>query len=267
MLPSIPGYSRVTSFPQVTSGKLLLNNFYLCCTNSFKSFPFHIGGAGLTLFVVLRKNSIMSLKEALHWRSATKSFNGEKIEQEKLDQILEAIRLAPSSSGLQPYKVFVINSRAIREKLTPIAWGQPQILQASHILVFAAWDELSAERVDGFFTYSNQVRNLPQTTTDDYRLNLLSLLDKKSKEEQFIDASRQSYIALGFGLLAAAELKVDATPMEGFDNAALDELLDLKSHGLRSTVMMALGYRDHENDWWSKLDRVRWPHDELFIEL
>ncbi|MGE8292984.1 MAG: NAD(P)H-dependent oxidoreductase [Sphingobacterium sp.] len=209
----------------------------------------------------------MSLKEALNWRSATKSFNGETIEKEKLDQILEAIRLAPTSSGLQPFKVFVVSNREIRAKLTPIAWGQPQILQASHILVFAAWDAISADRVDGFFEYSNQVRNLPSTATDAYRLNLLSLLDKKTKEEQFIDASRQSYIALGFGLLAAADLKVDATPMEGFDNSALDELLDLKSQGLRSTVMMALGHRDDENDWWSKLDRVRRPHEELFVEL
>ncbi|RKE55651.1 NAD(P)H-dependent oxidoreductase [Sphingobacterium detergens] len=209
----------------------------------------------------------MSLKEALNWRSATKSFNGETIEKEKLDQILEAIRLAPTSSGLQPFKVFVVSNQDIRAKLTPIAWGQPQILQASHILVFAAWDAISVDRVDGFFEYSNQVRNLPSTATDAYRLNLLSLLDKKTKEEQFIDASRQSYIALGFGLLAAADLKIDATPMEGFDNNALDELLDLKSQGLRSTVMMALGHRDDENDWWSKLDRVRRPHEELFIEL
>ncbi|QRY56270.1 NAD(P)H-dependent oxidoreductase [Sphingobacterium siyangense] len=209
----------------------------------------------------------MALKEALNWRSATKSFNGETIDKEKLDQILEAIRLAPTSSGLQPFKVFVINNREIREKLTPIAWGQPQILQASHILVFAAWDQLSKERVDGFFEFSNQVRNLPATATDAYRLNLLAILDKKTKEEQFIDASRQTYIALGFGLLAAAELKVDATPMEGFDHAALDELLDLKSQGLRSTVMMAIGHRDHENDWWSKLDRVRRPHEELFVKL
>ncbi|MNJ94267.1 putative NAD(P)H nitroreductase YfkO [compost metagenome] len=209
----------------------------------------------------------MSLKEALNWRSATKSFNGETIEQEKLQQILDAIRMAPTSSGLQPFKVFVLTDKEVREKLQPIAWGQQQILDASHILVFAAWDEISKERVDSFFEYNNQIRNMPSSATDAYRLNLLDLLSKKSTEQQFVDASRQTYIALGFGLLAAAELKIDATPMEGFDTAALDELLDLKAHGLRSTVMMALGHRDHENDWWSKLERVRRPHEELFVEI
>lgn len=209
----------------------------------------------------------MSLKEALNWRSATKSFNGKSIEDDKLQQILEAIRLAPSSSGLQPFKVFVISNRELREKLTPIAWGQQQILQASHILVFAAWDQMSKERVDAFFEFSNLVRNLPSSATDDYRLNLLGLLDNKSKDLHFNNASMQTYIALGFGLLAAADLKIDATPMEGFDNEALDELLNLQEQGLKSTVMMAIGYRDHENDWWSKMDRVRRPKEELFVEL
>ena len=209
----------------------------------------------------------MSLKEALNWRSATKSFNGKTIEDEKLQQILEAIRLAPSSSGLQPFKVFVISNTELREKLTPIAWEQKQIVEASHILVFAAWDEISKERVDSFFEFSNQVRNLPNSATDAYRLNLLNLLSNKSKDEHFNNSAMQTYIALGFGLLAAADLKIDATPMEGFDNKALDELLNLKEHSLKSTVMMALGYRDQETDWWSKMDRVRRSKEELFVEM
>lgn len=209
----------------------------------------------------------MSLKEALNWRSATKSFNGKSIEDQQLKQILEAIRLAPSSSGLQPFKVFVITNAEVREKLTPIAWGQQQILQASHILVFAAWDEISKDRVDAFFEFSNQVRNLPSTATNDYRLNLLELLSAKSKDAHFNNSAMQTYIALGFGLLAAADLKIDATPMEGFDNVALDELLSLQEQGLKSTVMMALGYRDHESDWWSKMERVRRPYEEIFVEI
>ncbi|RXM53193.1 MULTISPECIES: NAD(P)H-dependent oxidoreductase [unclassified Chryseobacterium] len=209
----------------------------------------------------------MSLQETLNWRSATKSYNGKNIETEKLEQILEAIRLAPSSSGLQPFKVLVIKNKELREKLQPISCNQDQIVQASHILVFAAWDEYTTERVDSFFEFSNQVRNLPQNSTDDYRLNLLSMLEKQSKDQHFTNASRQTYIALGFGLLAAADLRVDATPIEGFNNEAVDNLLNLPEQGLKSTVLMALGYKDEETDWWAKLDRVRRPKEELFVEI
>lgn len=213
------------------------------------------------------KYKIMSLQEALHWRSATKAYNGKTIEDEKLEQILEAIRLAPSSSGLQPFKVLVIKNKELREKLQPISCNQDQILQASHILVFAAWNEYTTERVDSFFEFSNQVRNLPDSATDEYRLNLLSMLEKQSKDQHFNNASKQTYIALGFGLLAAADLKVDATPIEGFDNKAVDELLNLPEQGLKSTVLMALGYKNENTDWWGKLDRVRRSREDLFVEI
>ena len=209
----------------------------------------------------------MSLQEALNWRAATKNYNGKIIEDEKLEQILEAIRLAPSSSGLQPFKVLIINNKVLREKLQPISCGQDQIIKASHLLIFAVWDEYTAERVDSFFEFSNQVRNLPDSTTDEYRLNLLEMLDQQTKEQHFANASKQAYIALGFGLLAAADLRIDATPLEGFDNEAVDQLLNLPEQGLKSTVMMALGYKDEETDWWGKLERVRRSKEELFIEL
>ncbi|KAB1232251.1 NAD(P)H-dependent oxidoreductase [Chryseobacterium viscerum] len=209
----------------------------------------------------------MSLKEALNWRSATKSYNGKSIEKEKIEQIMEAIRLAPSSSGLQPFRVFVITNKELREQLQPISCQQQQIVQASHILVFAAWDEYTAERVDSFFEFSNQERNLPSSATDDYRLNLLGMLDKKNKDQHFVNASLQTYIALGFGLLAAADLKIDATPLEGFDSQAVDALLKLQEQGLKSTVMMALGYKDEDKDWWGKLKKIRRSNEELFVEL
>nr|WP_315027923.1 NAD(P)H-dependent oxidoreductase [uncultured Chryseobacterium sp.] len=209
----------------------------------------------------------MSLQKALNWRSATKSYNGKTIEKDKIEQILNAIRMAPSSSGLQPFKVFVITNKELREKLQPISCQQQQIVQASHILVFAAWDEYTNERIDSFFEFSNKERNLPSTATDDYRLNLLGMLDKKTKEDHFVNTSKQTYIALGFGLLAAADLKIDATPLEGFDNIEVDKLLNLPKQGLKSTVMMALGYKDEDNDWWAKLKKVRRSNEELFIEL
>ncbi|UHO40580.1 NAD(P)H-dependent oxidoreductase [Chryseobacterium capnotolerans] len=209
----------------------------------------------------------MSLNETLNWRSATKGYNGKTIEDDKMEQILEAIRLAPSSSGLQPFKVLVITNKELREKLQPISCNQDQIVQASHILIFAAWDEYTTERVDSFFEFSNQVRKLPNSATDDYRLNLLGMLEKQTRDQHFNNASKQTYIALGFGLLAAADLRVDATPIEGFNNEAVDELLNLPGQGLKSTVLMALGYKDEETDWWGKLDRVRRSKEELFVEI
>ncbi|MCT3803647.1 NAD(P)H-dependent oxidoreductase [Elizabethkingia anophelis] len=209
----------------------------------------------------------MSLQKTLNWRSATKAYNGKTIEKEKLEQVLEAIRLAPSSSGLQPFKVLVIKNKELREKLQPISRDQDQIVKASHILVFAAWDEYTTERIDSFFEFSNQLRKLPDTTTDEYRLNLLDLLSKQTKEEHFVNAAKQAYIALGFGLLAAADLRIDATPMEGFDNKAVDELLDLPAQGLKSAVILALGYKDEDTDWWSRLERVRRPAEELFVKI
>ncbi|OPC03396.1 NAD(P)H-dependent oxidoreductase [Elizabethkingia ursingii] len=209
----------------------------------------------------------MSLQKTLNWRSATKAYNGKPIETEKLEQVLEAIRMAPSSSGLQPFKVLVITNKELREKLQPISRDQDQIIRASHILVFAAWDEYTTERVDSFFEFSNQVRNLPDSTTDEYRLNLLDILAKQTKDQHFVNAARQTYIALGFGLLAAADLRIDATPIEGFDNKSVDELLNLPAQGLKSTVMMALGYKDEDTDWWNKLEKVRRPKEELFVEF
>ncbi|MFP7658113.1 NAD(P)H-dependent oxidoreductase [Chryseobacterium proteolyticum] len=209
----------------------------------------------------------MSLQETLQWRFATKSYNGKTVENEKVDQILEAIRMSPSSSGLQPFKVLVITNQELKKKLYPYSWEQKQILQASHLLVFAAWDEYTPERVNTFFEFSNKERNLPSSATDDYRLKLLGILEKRSKDQHFVGAAHQAYLALGFGLLAAADLKVDATPLEGFDSEAYDEILNLREQGLKSTVLLALGYRDTENDWLVNLKKVRRSNEELFIEI
>lgn len=209
----------------------------------------------------------MALKDQLHWRYATKSYNGQKVEQEKLASILEAIRQAPSSSGLQPYKVLVISNHELKARLQPICANQQQITQSSHLLVFAAWDEYTPERVNDFFEYSNGIRNLPASVTDDYRLSLLDSFGAMSEEQQYFHASKQCYIALGFALLAAADIHVDATPMEGFDNKAVDALLNLPEQGLRSSVLLTLGYRDIDSDWLVKLEKVRRAKQHLFEEI
>lgn len=209
----------------------------------------------------------MALVDRLHWRYATKGYTNQRIAQDRLDTILEAIRLAPSSSGLQPFTVFVITDPALRARLAPVSYDQPQITQASHLLVFAAWDRYTPARINDFFTFSNRVRDLPDSVTDDYRRSLLDGFGSKTAEQQHAHAAKQCYIALGFGLIAAAEAGVDATPMEGFDNQAVDELLGLGERGLGSAVMLALGHRDVEGDWLVKLAKVRRAKAELFVEL
>lgn len=209
----------------------------------------------------------MALNDRLLWRYATKSYNGNTVEQDKIDPILEAIRLAPSSSGLQPFKVIVIADPVLKAQLQPICANQQQITQASHLLVFAAWDAYTPERINGFFEYSNGIRNLPASVTDDYRRSLLDSFGSLSQEQQHVHASKQCYLALGFGLLAAAELGVDATPMEGFDSQAVNALLQLPEQGLISCVLLALGYRDIEGDWLVKLEKVRRTRANLFVEI
>lgn len=209
----------------------------------------------------------MVLLEDLNWRYATKKMNGTPVPQEQVDAILKAIHLSPSSSGLQPYQVWVIESAELKEKIRPIAYNQSQITDASHVLLFTAWDAYTEERVNAVFARSNAERGLPDSATDAYRTNLLATFAKLTQEQQYHHAAKQAYIALGIAMVAAAQVKVDATPMEGFDAAALDELFDLGAHGLRSVALLPLGYRDPAGDWLINLKKVRTPESEFFKTL
>lgn len=209
----------------------------------------------------------MTLLESLGWRYATKKMNGTPVPQEKVDLIIEAARLAPSSSGLQPYEIIVISNKELLEKIKLIANGQSQITDCSHLLVFAAWDNYTEDRVNEVFKRGNAERNLPDSATDGYRTMLLGMLAAKTAEQNYLHATKQAYISLGIAMAAAAELKVDATPMEGFNYNALDELLNLKEKGLKSAVLLPLGYRDEANDWLVKLKKVRTPKEKFITEI
>lgn len=209
----------------------------------------------------------MTLLESLGWRYATKKMNGTPVPQEKVDLIIEAARLAPSSSGLQPYEIIVISNKELLEKIKLIANGQSQITDCSHLLVFAAWDNYTEDRVNEVFKRGNAERNLPDSATDGYRTMLLGMLAAKTAEQNYQHATKQAYISLGIAMAAAAELKVDATPMEGFNYNALDELLNLKEKGLKSAVLLPLGYRDEANDWLVKLKKVRTPKEKFITEI
>lgn len=214
-----------------------------------------------------QQNRNMVLLEDLNWRYATKKMSGVPVPSEQVDAILEAIRLSPSSSGLQPYQVWVIESPELKEQIRPIAYNQSQVTDASHVLLFAAWDAYTEERVNGVFARSNSERGLPDSATDAYRTNLLATFAKMTQDQQYHHAAKQAYIALGIAMVAAAQVKVDATPMEGFDATALDTLLDLPSQGLRSVALLPLGYRDPAGDWLINLKKVRTPENEFFKRL
>lgn len=208
----------------------------------------------------------MSLLEALNWRYAVKKMNGQPVEQEKVDKIIAAAHLAPTSSGLQPFKVIVITNQELKEKIAPIAFNQSQIIDSSHLLVFAAFQNYSEEGIDAVFSRMNAERGLPDSATDAYKAQLKSTILSKTAEENFNHAARQAYIGFGIALAEAALLKVDATPMEGFNGPELDELLGLNKQGLKSVTLLPLGYRDEANDWLANLKKVRKPLSEFLIE-
>lgn len=209
----------------------------------------------------------MELISNLNWRYATKKMNGKAVPQEKVDYILEAIRLSPSSSGLQPYKVISITNKDLLAKIEPIAYNQSQITDASHLLVFAAWDGYTLDKINQVFDYTIAERGLPENTMDDYKTRLWGMYEPLDKEWHATHAAKQAYIALGIALVAAAEQKVDATPMEGFVPAELDKILGLPELGLKSIVILPLGYREEENDWLVNMKKVRTPKEEFIIEM
>lgn len=209
----------------------------------------------------------MSLLESLNWRYATKRMTGEKVPQEKVNIILEAARLAPTASGIQPFSILQITNKSLLEKIQKVAYNQPQITEASHLLVFAAWDSITPEKIDYVYDQIVRERQLPADALKEYTDRLKNMYSTLPQEQQFNWAARQTYIAFGVAVAAAATEKVDATPMEGFQNAELDRLLELPAKGLRSTSLLTLGYRDTVNDWLANLKKVRRPMEELVIEL
>ncbi|MCZ8095785.1 MAG: NAD(P)H-dependent oxidoreductase [Acidovorax sp.] len=205
-----------------------------------------------------------ALIDKLQWRYATKKMNPTKVvAQDKVDRIIEAARLAPTSSGLQPFEIFVVTDAAVRERIKPIAWNQAQITDGSHLLVFAAWDDYTAERINAMFDYTNDVRGFKNEGWENYRNMLLGAYPQRGAEVNFQHAARQAYIGMSAAIIAAAFEQVDSTPMEGFDPAALDDILGLRAKGLRSVAILPLGYRADEGDWLVNLKKVRRPLDQF----
>jgi len=208
----------------------------------------------------------MALLEKLNKRYATKKFDPtKKIAAEDLSTLLEAIRLSASSYGLQAYKVLVVENDAIRKQLRTAAWDQSQITDASQLLVFALETDFDEKGVDRFVENIARIRNIDASSLAGYS-DMMKGSFKRPKEEVQIWLTRQLYIALGFGLVAAAELNIDACPMEGFDAGQFDEILGLKEKNLHSVVLLTVGYRSSE-DAYQHLAKVRRCKEELFITI
>jgi len=209
----------------------------------------------------------MNLIENLNWRYATKKMNGKSVPSEKVEYILEAARLAPSSSGVQPYKVVVVSDREMLQRLKPFANNQSQITDCSHLLVFAAWDHYSYERIENVFKRTARERGLPDSAMEAYQKRLWDSYQPLGINWHRAHAARQAYIALGLAIAAAAEQRVDSTPMEGFEPEKIDELLGLNELGFTSVVLLAIGYRDEPNDWLAGLKKVRTPQEEFIVSF
>ncbi len=208
----------------------------------------------------------MKLLDALKWRYAVKRMNGSKIPAETLNTILEATRLAPSSFGLTPYNIIVVEDEETRKKLQPHFYNQPQIVESSAVVIFAAHTSVTEKDVDAYMQEIAEQRGVPVEALNDFSGYVKGAIAHQSQEQLQAWAAKQTYIALGFGLVAAASEQVDATPMEGFDPAAVDAELGLAAQGLHAVVALTLGYRDAENDYLSGAKKVRRTADKLIIK-
>ena len=211
--------------------------------------------------------STKTLSDHMGWRYATKKMTpSSPVPQEQVDAIIEAVRMAPTSSGLQPFELFVITNKELRSKIAEAANGQAQITDGSHLLVFATWDNYTAERIDEVVQLTVEARgDLP--TLRGYFDFLKANYVPRHPEINYAHAARQTYIAVGFALMAAAEQEVDSTPIEGFNPDAVDAILGLRERGLRSVVLMPLGYRDPEGDWLLPMPKVRKSRAAMVTDL
>ena len=206
----------------------------------------------------------MSLIEDLHWRHAVKAYDPtKKLSQEDLMKIVEAARLAPTSSGLQQFRLIVVGDQDLKEKMVAGALNPDCMRECSHVIVFAAWDEYTPERIDAIYDLTTDERGLVRGRFKRYTDMLKEKFGEMDKEEQYQHAANQAYIALGIALAQAAELRVDSTPIGGFDPKLVDELLDLPSKGLRSVCLLYLGYADPERDWLGQMKKVRNSMEEF----
>jgi nitroreductase len=209
-----------------------------------------------------------TLLDKMQWRYAAKKMDATKaVSQDKVNRIIEAARLAPTSSGLQPFEVIVVTNKDIRAQIQAVANNQAQVTEGSHLLVFAAWDTYTADRINHHFDLTNAERGGTNEGWENYRQMLLKSYPSRDAHVNFEHAARQAYIGLGASLIAAAFEEVDSTPMEGFVPKSVDDILGLGAKGLRSVALLPLGYRAKGQDWLENLKKIRRPVSEFVTEV
>ena len=204
------------------------------------------------------------MNEILNKRYACKQMNGKKIAPEKLNNILEAIRLAPTSMGLQPFEIFVADNQELKDKIFEVAAsGQAQIPNSSELIIFACYKELNKDVLDAFFKRHRATRpHVPEEDVRNYVYGIPNFVENRYAHS--LDwSAKQAYIALGFGLIAAANEEVDSVPIEGFNPQALDELLGFDKQNLTSVCLMAVGYSDEETDYNRHLPKIRKSKEDM----
>jgi len=204
----------------------------------------------------------------LEWRYATKKFDAtKKISSKDLNTLLDVLRYTPSSYGMQPLKFLVITNSELRVKLQNASFNQAQVAEASHLIVICAHLETSANHIDEMTELMSTIRSIDIDKLKGFNNYVKSALKDLSTQEMLLWNSNQAYIALGMFLSACARLRIDSTPMEGFEPDKYDELLGLHQQGLTAILACPIGYRSEE-DHYSKLEKVRKPLNTLvqFIE-
>lgn len=208
------------------------------------------------------------LLNQLNWRYATKQFDPHrKIEPQLWATLEESLVLTPSSFGLQPWKFLNVTDSAIRERLVAASWGQRQVADASHLVVFAIKQNFGEGEIDAYLNRIVNVRGTPREALKGYRDMMVgSLIQSRDAGARQNWATNQTYIALGNFLTSTALLGVDACPLEGIEPARYDEILGLKEQGLRTVVAAAAGYRAG-GDKYATAKKVRFPKSEVLVQI
>lgn len=209
----------------------------------------------------------MKLIEDLNWRYATKKYSNQTVSDENVALILESIRLTATSLGLQPFKIFQIDQPELRTHLKSAAYNQSQLVDASHVLVFAVWTQVTEEMIDDYLNLIANTRGTSLDTLQGFKKSISGFIGNKDQSDIIKWASNQAYISLGKAMTMAATLRVDSTPMEGFDPTKVNEILDLPSKNLHAAVILTLGYRDAENDPLANAQKVRRPIHQIFEKI
>ena len=205
--------------------------------------------------------------EALHWRYATKKFDSTRqLSENQLSGLLEAVRMSPSSYGLQPYKILVVTDPELRRQIRAVSWNQSQVTEASHLLIFAHRTDFGPELIDSYLEEVAETRGTAREALAGYGEFMKSKLLGQSPGQKASWSARQAYIALGTLLSAAAEFRIDVCPMEGFEPARVNQILGLDAQHLSAVLMAPVGFRSEADA--SRLNpKVRRSHESLFVYL